>query len=186
MKMVAVTTVRDTAGAQVAEEMLRDRGIPVEIKRLGYNAYFGAPTSEEFEVRVPADRAVEAHALLDGMAEENERAALAEAGVPPSDEDERGSAELPPPELRPRKVSWAIALGLVGPVPGCGLLYARAFPLGWTFVGMSLLLFPVAIVAGNPDLLLGVALLKAVDIVLAPFFAARFNRNLKERDAARS
>jgi hypothetical protein len=185
MKMVAITTVRDPAGAHVAEELLRDRGIPVEIKRLGYNAYFGAPTSEEFEVRVPEDRAAEAHALIDGMAEELERAALAEAGVPPSADDERGSSELPPPELRPRKVSWAIALGLVGPVPGCGLLYARAFRIGWTFVGMSLLLFLVGVVA-NPDLLMIVLGLKGLDIVMAPFFAARFNRMLEERDAARS
>src|SRR5438067_9740258 len=127
MKMVAVTTMRDAAGAEVAKELLAERGIDVEIRRMGSNAYFGSPTAEEFEVRVPEDAVDEAHRLLDGMAEELERAALAEAGVPPGDGDMRGGDELPPPEERPRKVSWAIALGLVGPLPGCGLLYARAF-----------------------------------------------------------
>jgi len=188
VKMVAVTTLRDAAGAEVAREMLAERGITVEIKRLGYNPYFGAPTAAEFEVRVPEDAVDEAERVLDGMAEELERAALAEAGVPPGDDDERGGDELPPPELRPRKVSWAIALGLVGPIPGCGLLYARAFALGWTMVGLSLALF-VAAIGVNPDLFPLLLALKAADIVVAPFAAARFNRTLekaKEPHAAQS
>ncbi len=183
MKMVAVATLRDAAGAEVAREMLAERGIAVEIKRLGYNPYFGAPTAAEFEVRVPEDAVDEVERLLDGMAEELERAALAEAGVPPGDDDERGGDELPPPELRPRKVSWAIALGLVGPIPGCGLLYARAFALGWTMLGLSVALFAAA-VAVNPELFPILLALKAADIVVAPFAAARFNRKLKEPHAA--
>jgi hypothetical protein len=180
--MVAVTTLRDSAGAEVAKEMLAERGITVEIRRMGYNPYFGSPTGEEFEVRVPEDALDEAHRLLDGMSEELERAALAEAGVPPGADDAPGGDDLPPPELRPRKVSWAIALGLVGPIPGCGLLYGRAFAIGWTFVGLT---FGAILSAGmNPhalDVLIG---LKALDIVLAPFAAARFNRKLKEPHAA--
>ena len=54
MTMVAVTTLRDAAGADVAKEALADHGITVEIKRMGANAYFGSATAEEFEVRVPA------------------------------------------------------------------------------------------------------------------------------------
>jgi hypothetical protein len=180
--MVAVTTLRDAAGAEVAKEMLADRGIAVEIRRLGMNAYFGSPTAEEFEVRVPADRVDEAEAVLDGMAEELERAALAEAGVAPDEDDERRGDELPPPELQPRKVAWAVALGLVGPVPGCGLLYARAFALGWIFAGASLALF-VASMTVNPDLFPILIGLKAADIFIAPFAAARFNRKLKEHHA---
>ena len=68
----------------------------------------------------PRSALAEAQRLLDGMAEELERAALAEAGVPPDDDDVRGGDELPPPELRERKVSWAVALGLVGPSPAVG------------------------------------------------------------------
>ena len=180
MKMVAVATLRDAAGAEVAREMLAERGIRVEIKRLGMNAYFGSPTAEEFEVRVPADRVAEAQAVLDAMAEELERAALAEAGVAPGDDDARGGDELPPPELRPRKVAWAIALGLVGPIPGCGVLYARAFALGWIFVGASVALF-VASGAINPDFFGGLIVLKAADVLIAPFAAARFNRKLSHR-----
>jgi hypothetical protein len=181
--MVAVTTLRDAAGAEVAKEMLAERGITVEIRRMGYNAYFGSPTGEEFEVRVPEDAVDEAQGVLEAMSEELERAALAEAGVPPRDGDTRGGDDLPPPELRPRKVSWAIALGLVGPIPGCGLLYARAFAFGWTMLGLSLALF-VASLAINPDffgILIG---LKAADVLIAPFAAARFNRKLKESHAA--
>ena len=184
MKMVAVTTLRDAAGAEVAKELLADHGIAVEIRRMGSNAYFGSPTSEEFEVRVPADAVDAAERLLDGMSEELERAALAEAGVPPRDDEAPGGDELPPPERRPRKVAWAIALGLVGPVPGCGLLYARAFALGWTMAGLSLALFVAALSGGNADLLAIVGGLKAADVLIAPFAAARFNRKLKERHAA--
>jgi hypothetical protein len=179
VKMVAVATLRDGAGAEVAREMLAERGITAEIKRLGYNPYFGAPTAAEYEVRVPEDAVGDAEAVLDGMAEELELAALAEAGVPPGDDDARGGDELPPPELRPRKVAWAVALGLVGPVPGCGLLYARAFALGWTMVGLSLALF-VAAMGAKPDLFPILLALKAADIVVSPFAAARFNRSLKQ------
>ncbi len=182
---VAVTTMRDAAGADVAKELLGEHGIEAEIRRLGMNAYFGAPTAEEFEVRVPADRVDEAHEVLRAMAEELERAAVAEANVPPG-ADEPSSTELPPPELRPRKVAWALALGLVGPVPGCGLLYARAFALGWTMLSASLALFFFAVAGARADVL-GVLLgAKALDIVLAPVFAARFNRKLKEHHGARS
>jgi hypothetical protein len=183
VKMVAVTTLRDAAGAEVAREMLAERGITVEIRRMGYNPYFGAPTAEEFEVRVPEDALDEAHGVIEAMSEELERAALAEAGVPPGEDDVRGGDDLPPPELQPRKVSWAIALGLVGPVPGCGLLYARAFAFGWTMLGLSLALF-VAAIAVNPDLFPILIGLKAADVVIAPFAAARFNRKLKESHAA--
>jgi hypothetical protein len=185
MKMVAVTTLRDAAGAEVAREMLAERGIDVEIKRLGMNAYFGAPTAEEFEVRVPEESLVEAQRFFEAMHEELERAALAEAGVPPDDDDVRGGDDLPPPELRERKVSWAVALGLVGPIPGCGVLYARAFALGWTMVGLSLALF-VGAIAINPDLFPLLIALKAADVVIAPFAAARFNRKLREHHGARS
>jgi hypothetical protein len=185
MKLVAVTTLRDAAGAEVAREMLAEHGITAEVRRLGYNPYFGSPTAEEFEVRVPEESLAEAQALFDGMAEELERAALAEAGVPPSDEDARGGDALPPPELRARKVSWAVALGLVGPIPGCGVLYARAFALGWTMVGVSLAMF-VASLAINPDFFGVLLALKAADVVVAPFCAARFNRKLREHHGART
>ncbi len=185
MKMVAIATLRDAAGAEVAREMLAERGITAEIKRLGYNPYFGSPTAAEFEVRVPEESLAEAQALLDGMAEELERAALAEAGVPPGEDDARGGDDLPPPELRARKVSWAVALGLVGPVPGCGVLYARAFALGWTMIGLSLAMF-VASIAINPDFFAILIALKAADVIVAPFCAARFNRKLREHHAART
>jgi hypothetical protein len=80
-------------------------------------------------------------------------------------------------------VSWAVALGLIGPVPGCGLLYARAFALGWTMLGLSLALF-VGAIAVNPDLFPILIGLKVADVVIAPFAAARFNRKLERNHAA--
>jgi hypothetical protein len=185
MKMVAVTTLRDAAGAEVAKEMLAEHGISAEVRRLGYNPYFGSPTAEEFEVRVPEESLVEAQRFFEAMHEELERAALAEAGVPPDEDDVRGGDDLPPPELRARKVSWAVALGLVGPIPGCGVLYARAFALGWTMVGVSLAMF-VASMAINPDFFGVLLALKAADVIVAPFCAARFNRKLREHHGART
>jgi hypothetical protein len=184
MKMVAVTTLRDPAGAEVARELLAERGIGAEIRRLGYNPYFGAPTAEEFEVRVPEHAVADAHAVLASMADELERAALAEAGIPPDDDDGYGDDALPPPELRRRNLAWAVALGLVGPLPGCGVLYARAFALGWSMMGASLVLFIAAVAVGNVEWLAIVGALKAADVVIAPLAASRFNRKLEESHAA--
>ena len=78
-------------------------------------------------MRVPEESLVEAQRFSRPWHEELERAALAEAGVPPDDDDVRGGDDLPPPELRPRKVSWAVALGLVGPIPGCGVFTRAPF-----------------------------------------------------------
>ncbi|MCU1282149.1 MAG: hypothetical protein JWM53_5695 [bacterium] len=182
MKMVAVTTVRDSGAAEVAKEALADRGISVEIRRMGSNVYFSALTAEEYEVRVPEDRVDEAHALLDALEEELEAAVIAQSGGgPPETEEERGSADLPPPDERPRKISWAIALGLVGPIPGCGVLYARAFRLGWAMVILSAAAFIAALVSGQPALLGFLIGLKALDIFYSPILAAQYNKRLRCR-----
>jgi hypothetical protein len=182
--MVAVTTLRDGAGADVTREALADRGLRVEVRRVGSDPYFGSGTSEAFEVRVPAEQLHEAQAILDALEAELEDAVLRAAGVPPGEHDAPGASDLPPPELRPRKPSWAVALALVGPLPGVGCLYARAFALGWTLVGMSVAFFAAAGVTGNGDWV-GVGLgLKVLDALLAPFLAARFNRRLEASEAA--
>src|SRR2546430_10408748 len=114
MTMVAVTTLREAGGAEVAKEALADRGIPVEIKRLtNFSLYFGAPAPEEFEVRVPPEHLDEALEVLEALREEMELKVLAEAGVAPTDQ----SDELPPPERRPRKLAWSVAIALIAPVP---------------------------------------------------------------------
>jgi hypothetical protein len=183
--MVAVTTVREPGGAEVARESLAEHEIPVEIRRMtNFQLYFGAPTAEEFEVRVPEDRVDEAREILDALSEELQQRVLAEAGVPPGEGDTPGGDELPPPELRPRKPAWGVAIALIAPIPGCGLLYARAFRLGYLLLGVSIGLWLFGAWAGNPDWLLYSFMLKPVDAVLAPFAAARFNRKLKENHAA--
>jgi hypothetical protein len=180
MSMVAVTTLRELGGAEVAKEALADRGIPVEIKRLSnFTLYFGAPAAEEFEVRVPEEQVAEARLVLEALSADLEERLYAEAGIPPA-ADARGDDELPPPERRPRKPAWAIGISLIAPVPGFGLLYARAFPLGFTFLGIGLTLYGAAVGGRQFDALFVLAALKVLDAVLAPLFAARFNHQLKE------
>jgi hypothetical protein len=176
--MVAVTTLRDAAGAEVTREVIADHGIPVEVRRVGSDPYFGSGTNEAFEVRVPEERVAEVHALLDGLEADLARAALQEAGVPPGELDAAGDSELPPPERRPRKPAWAVALALVGPWPGVGCLYARAFALGWTMAGMTVAFLAAGVLFADATWMTVVLALKVADVILAPLLAARFNRHL--------
>ena len=179
---VAVATLQDSAAAQVAKEAIHDAGIPVEMRQIGADSYFGSGTSHTYELRVDLEHEADARGVLAQLEKDMELAAIHAAGVPPEEEEERGNATLPPTEERPRKISWAIALGLVGPVPGVGLLYARQFGLGWTMVGMSIALFlAIGYVPDGYGVMLG---LKLLDVILAPIFAARFNRKLEERQHA--
>ena len=181
MTMVAVTTLREAGGAEVAKEALADRGIPVEIRRFtNFGLYFGAPAGEEFEVRVPEAHLDEARALLDALSEELVKSVLAEAGVPPGEEEEPD--ELPALEKQPRKLSWAIAIALSAPLPGCCLLYGRAFRLGYLFVGLFVALTIGGMASGDSKVLMLAFLLKPIDAVLGPIFAARFNRKLREEE----
>jgi Putative prokaryotic signal transducing protein len=176
----AVATLRDAGSAEMIKEALTDRGIEVEVRRSNNTPlYFGAPSGEEFEIRVPPDRLEEARGLIDALTEQLERDVIAAAGVPAEDDDDESDA-LPEPEERPRKPMWALAIGLVGPIPGCGLLYARAFRLGYLFMGLSAALVIGGLASGNGEAALAGVLLKPLDVILAPFFAARFNRKLEE------
>jgi hypothetical protein len=183
-KLVVVATMQDSAAADVAREAIADAGIPVEVRRLGGDAYFGSMTASTYELRVPDERLADAQRLLEALEVDMEQAALAAAGVPPTEEDERGAAALPSLERRPRKLAWAIALALVGPLPGTGVLYARSFALGWTMMGLTLGSFVMAFTLHGHDPLLVMLALKGIDLVLAPILAARFNRTLEEQDAA--
>ncbi len=179
--MIAVTTVRDEGAALVAKEALEARGIEVELKRLGANPYFGSPTTEEIEIRVPEERAGDARAVLDLLEEETEQALMAQAGVPADEDDDPD--ELPSIEERPRKISWSIAISLLIPFPGAGLMYARAFPLGLTLAGIfvGLFLLPALGLHTHLDLLQLAVGVKIVDAVLAPIFVVRFNRRLQQK-----
>ena len=187
MRFVAVTTVHDDGAAQVAREKLADAGIPVELKSLGQNPYFGAVTAQEIEVRVPSERLAEAALQLEQLERQVEASLLAEAGMfggdapdAPDDEDddEGGSMALPPPELRPLKLSWAIVLSLLLPFPA-GCFYARAWKIGYLLCG----LFAVGVVGsliGHVRDAMGLALFaKGADAVLAPMFALVHNRRLR-------
>jgi hypothetical protein len=183
-KMLVLTTLQDAAAAEVAREALADAAIPVAVRRLGGDVYLGSGTTHSYELRVADERLADARRVLAELEADMEQAAIAAAGVPPMDEDERGSAALPALADRPRKVAWAIALGLVGPLPGSGILYARSFKLGWTVVGMSLLSLIAGFTLHEPNAFGLFLALKGADVLLAPFLAARFNRKLGEQDAA--
>jgi hypothetical protein len=179
--MVAVTTLQDAAAAEVAREAIADAAIAVAVRRLGGDVYLGSGTTHSYELRVDEERLDDARRVLAALEADMEQAAIAAAGVPPSDDEERGNAELPAPEQRPRKLSWAVALALVGPLPGTGVLYARSFALGWTMIGLTLGSFVMAFGFGGYNPFLHLAALKCADIVLAPILSARFNRKLEEQ-----
>jgi hypothetical protein len=181
--MTAVTTLRDPGSAEVLREALAERDIPVEVRRTtNFQLYFGAP-GEEFELRVPAEHLDDARKLIEALSEELQKSVLAEAGVAPGENDAAyADDELPPPERRPRKPAWAVGISLISPIPGCGLLYARAFRLGYLVMGLTGACVVGAAVLSDPEPLLGVVLLlKPLDAILAPIFAARFNRKLAKQ-----
>ncbi len=193
-RFVAVVTVRDWGAAQVAREKLDDAGIPVELKPLGQNPYFGTVSAAEIEVRVPSSRLADAERQLAQREEETEALLLSEAGVPPEDykgehaEDEaadaRGVILLPKSEERPLKVSWALVLSWLLPFPA-GCFYARAWPLGWLLVGLFAGGAVAPLVfrhAGDAAFLAVFA--KAADLVLAPILVVKRNRRLARAAAA--
>jgi hypothetical protein len=179
--MITISKVRDRAAAEVAKEALSSINIPVEIRLMGQNPYFGNASAEEWEVRVPDEHEEAALDELDRLAEEMEQAVYAEAGVPPPEDE---ADDLKASSDRPKKVSWALAISLLLPFPGGGCMYARANGPGLTILGVWLGLTLATIIGvqvpWGMQLWLGCNL---VDLLLAPFFVARFNRRL---DAARS
>jgi hypothetical protein len=189
--MVAVATLRDEGAADVARELLEERGIEVELREVAPNRYFGAPTAVEIEVRVPTDRIADARAALAALEGELEAAAVAEAGVERADDEHPGEA-LPAAEERPKKISWAIALALIFPVPflPVGMIYARApklLPLA--IVAASLGLLAVGNLTrdwGLIDLGMGLVFVgvRVIDAIVSPIFVARWNRRLAKKGTA--
>jgi hypothetical protein len=186
---VAVTTVHDAAAAEVAKEALFERGIDVEVRRVFGSPYLGSATPVLYEVRVAEEAVEAARAELERLAEDLEQAVLAQSDAPPSaeaSEDERGPADLRGPEERPRKISWALVLSALFPVPGAGCFYARANPPGFVLLGIFLGVIGMA-VFGDVHYEYSAVILavtKLADLLLAPFMVVRFNRKLKEKHAA--
>src|SRR5678815_3740718 len=104
--MTTISKVRDRAAAEVAKEALEAVDIPVEIRLMGQNPYFGNASAEEWEVRVAEEHEEAALAELERLSDELEQAVYAEAGVPAEDDED----ELPASDERPKKVSWACLL----------------------------------------------------------------------------
>jgi hypothetical protein len=77
MRYVAVETVGDDAAAAVLVEALGAHGIAAQARRVAGSPY--GPAKLEIEVRVPADQAADARAVLERLAEEAEAAARRES-----------------------------------------------------------------------------------------------------------
>ncbi len=190
-RFVAITTVHDWGAAQVAREKLADAGIPVELKSLGMNPYFGAVTAQEIEVRVPPEHAPQAELELERLQAQVEASLIAESGAPLDDDEEadddearaaRRSTALPTSERRPLKVSWAIVLALLPVIPfPAGCFYARATRLGWGLLGCYVGGF--ALMFLRPEFALLTVGAKLADLVLAPFMVLAYNARLEDAAA---
>jgi hypothetical protein len=180
MRFVAVATLRDRGAVEVAREVLEASGIEVEVRTAPINPYFGAPTAEEIEVRVPEDRVKDAYTVLDRLEGEVDAAAAAESEAPTHETGDEIDVNAP----RPRKISWALAIALISPLPGLpmGMLYARG-PSWLAFTLFGLAIADIALVGFNFPAFVAI---KLIDAALAPVFAARFNRKLAERPHAHS
>lgn len=176
MRFVAVATLRDRGAVEVAREVIEASGIAVEVRAAPINRYFGAPTAEEIEVRVPEDRVKDAYTVLDRLEDDTDSAAAAESEAPVHATGDELDVNAP----RPRKLSWAVAIALISTIPcvPCGMLYARA-PSWLVF---TLLGFGVAALFVSNIGVASMIAIKLVDTVLAPIFAQRFNRQLAARE----
>ena len=117
-KFIAIATLRDRGAADAAADALTESEIPVEVRVLGTNPYFGTVTGVEIEVRVPGARIVEAEAVLARLAEESSEALRSEQ---PWRDDEQAAAdalrEAPPPKREPSR-ALAFVYSLFIPVLG--------------------------------------------------------------------
>jgi hypothetical protein len=118
--VIAIATVRDPGAADVARQALADAGIPVEVRRLGANPYFGTLTGIELEVRVPAERLAEAEQVLAYLSEEAAAALHGQAVVALEPEAAARIAAMreAAPPAEPKSRALGAMLGLFVPVLG--------------------------------------------------------------------
>jgi hypothetical protein len=176
MKWVAVTTVGDEGAAQIAKEALEGRDIPVELRRVPKTAYVAA--ADEIEVRVPEENLEQAQAALEQFHSEVEQAVLAEAGVPPAEDETVGPGKPRDLALTPRRIGWSIAIAAIAPVPcvPMGMIYARA--PRWLYLVLSVGFAALFVTGKSQAMLVAFVAPRILDIVLAPIFAVRENRRL--------
>jgi hypothetical protein len=173
---IAIVTVLDGGAAELLADELRQRDIPVEVRRFGVNAYLGAATPSSFEVRVPESRAEEARGVLELVALE----------TPPPEATgwDHGALEPEPPATRARanltdrsRPRLWIAIGLIVAIPfPVGCWYARFNRLGYLLLGTTLAAFAFALFDPMPQAFLVCAGAKAIDVVLTPLLVAVENR----------
>jgi len=130
---VALVTVPEEGAAEVVRSALEEVGIPVRLERAyPEDPYRGSVFAGAWKVLVPEERLAEAQVSLERvereMAEEVEAQAASFQPEAPSPS---------PPVGRPRKVTWALALAFLLPLPVV-CFYARAWRRGAVWLGLSL------------------------------------------------
>ena len=189
MEFVALETVLDEETATLLAEALEERDVPVEIHRLGVNAYLGAATPASFEVRVPGDWLAAARETLAAFAASSSNLDPDEGHVPagelppePYRADARDatwprSTAAPAPQASPPKLWIAVGTGLLLPLP-FGCIYARFAKLGWLLLALGATGAIGGLATGRPiGIYLAIAV-KLIDFTLAPVLVAVTNRRM--------
>jgi hypothetical protein len=152
MARVALVTVPDEGAAWTVRDALSADGITVEIERAGLDhPYTANALAKPMRVFVAAEDLERARAALAALeaeiaGSEDELHAAALAAATPKAED------APPTERSVPKLSWAIALGLLLPIPVV-CFYGRAWRTGALFAGLYLAGLVCAFV-GHPGVML--------------------------------
>jgi hypothetical protein len=153
MGRAALVTVPDEGAAWMVHDALTEAGIHAEVERAGADHPYAANAlARPMRVFVQEEQLGEARRVLAALEHElagsdEELAAEALGAVPQQPEP-----STDPREPRLPRLSWAVALGLLLPIPVV-CFYARAWRTGALFAGLYLAGLACAL-AGHPGLVL--------------------------------
>jgi hypothetical protein len=140
MGRTALVTVPDEGAAWTVRDALAAEGVTCEVERVGLeNPYMASALARQMRIFVPDDQLAEARRLL----------AALEGEVANQDDDLTAqalaageAADAPTPSKPAPKLSWALALGLLFPIPyvcfyagirWLGLIFLVIFLVGGAF-----------------------------------------------------
>lgn len=164
MKFVTLTTVNDDGAAAMARDAIADLDIPVRLHRRGpEHPYAGLFVKEQIDVQVPEDQQEAAREALAWL--ERDAALHAEQGS--ADSSLEGEGEEAQALERPRRLSTALALAVLVPLPVI-CVYAGARRLGYGLMGLAAGLFVLGLFSGQPgSAVQSLMVIKGIDLVLA-------------------
>jgi hypothetical protein len=137
MGRAALVTVPDEGAAWIVRDALAAGGVSCEVERVGLDHPYSANAlARQMRIFVAEEHLAAAQRLLaalEGEVANHDEDLTAEALAAGRPEDVPGK-DAPPPGRDPR-ISWALALGLLLPIPAV-CLYARASRLGAVLLGV--------------------------------------------------